>query len=100
MSSETIVGICWHCGAALYSADYGRESECRSCDKPTRVCRNCRWYAPKRPNQCEEPMAERILDKTRSNFCDYFEPTSEPLGDDTAQSDEALRQAAEDLFKS
>jgi hypothetical protein len=100
MSSETIVGKCWHCGAELQSVDYGRESNCRSCDKPTRVCHNCRWYAPDRANQCEEPMAERVLDKTRANFCDFFEPTATPHGTSDNGSNDALRQAAEDLFKS
>jgi hypothetical protein len=99
MSSESIVGKCWHCGAELQNADYGRESNCRSCTKPTRVCRNCRWYAPDRANQCEEPMAEPVLDKIRANFCDYFEPTTAPDGNDGNNSDHALRQAAEDLFK-
>ena len=99
MNSEAIAGKCWHCGADLYSADYGRETDCRSCGKSTRVCRNCRWYAPERPNQCEEPMAERVMEKTKANFCGYFEPTDTPQGDDAQSADDAIRQAAEDLFK-
>jgi predicted RNA-binding Zn-ribbon protein involved in translation (DUF1610 family) len=100
MTSDGIAGKCWHCGVELQPVDYGRESDCRYCGKSTRVCRNCRWYAPGRPNECEEPMAERVLDKTRANFCDFFEPTTEPRGDASTDSDKALRQAAEDLFKS
>jgi hypothetical protein len=100
MNSEAIAGKCWHCGSELQSADYGRENDCRTCEKPTRVCRNCRWYAPQRPNQCEEPMAERVMDKTRANFCDYFEPTVTPLDGGGATCEDSLRQAAEDLFKS
>jgi predicted RNA-binding Zn-ribbon protein involved in translation (DUF1610 family) len=100
MSGETIVGRCWHCGTELQSADIGRETDCRNCGKATRACRNCRWYAPGRANDCEEPMAERVLDKTRANFCDYFEPTTTPRGSEDAQSsDDELRKAAEDLFK-
>lgn len=100
MTAEEIAGNCWHCGVELQLIDYGREMECRGCGKATRVCRNCRWYAPARPNQCEEPMAERVLEKTRANFCGYFEPTTKPQDEGTTTSDEALRQAAEDLFKS
>jgi hypothetical protein len=100
MSDTGIAGKCWHCGSEMNSADYGRENSCRQCEKPTRVCRNCRWYAPERPNQCEEPMAERVLDKTRANFCGYFEPTATPRDGGGATSQENLRQAAEDLFKS
>lgn len=97
--SEAITGKCWHCGGELASGDYGRENNCLACGKPTRVCRNCRWYAPARPNQCEEPMADRVMDKERANFCGYFEPTSD-VGSNGAQTPEDdLRKAAEDLFK-
>jgi hypothetical protein len=44
-------------------------------------------------------MAERVLDKTHANFCDFFEPTTSPRGDGDKGSEDALRQAAEDLFK-
>ncbi len=98
--NEKLNGRCWKCGAELTAAEYGRETNCRACVKPTRVCRNCRWYAPSRPNQCEEPMADRVMDKERANFCGYFEATADPLGGDAGESQDALRQAAEDLFKS
>ncbi|MGD8914159.1 MAG: hypothetical protein PVI97_00425 [Candidatus Thiodiazotropha sp.] len=98
--NDEVKGKCWQCGLALVAADYGRETTCRSCGKPTRVCRNCGWYAPNRPNQCDEPMADRVMDKEKANFCGYFEPTIETAGSDTQSSHDALRQAAEDLFKS
>ena len=99
MSSDNIIGKCWHCSADLQSVDFGRENNCLGCGKPTRVCRNCRWYAPDRTNQCEEPMADRIMDKTHANFCGYFEPTTETGSDSEKSAGDALRQAAEDLFK-
>ncbi|MCU7852843.1 MAG: hypothetical protein KZQ80_11565 [Candidatus Thiodiazotropha sp. (ex Monitilora ramsayi)] len=98
--SEITIGKCWHCGTELQSSDYGRENSCLKCGKPTRVCRNCRWYAPSRPNQCEEPMAERIMEKDRANFCGYFEPTGEHGAAQAQSIEEDLRKAAEDLFKS
>jgi hypothetical protein len=98
--SEAITGKCWHCGAPLGGSDYGRENSCLACGKPTRVCRNCRWYAPARPNQCEEPMAERVMDKERANFCGYFEPTAEVAASGKGDAEVDLRKAAEDLFKS
>lgn len=97
--SDAITGKCWHCGSELEGSDYGRENNCLACGKPTRVCRNCRWYAPARPNQCEEPMADRIMDKERANFCGYFEPTSEVGTAGAARTEEEIRKAAEDLFK-
>jgi hypothetical protein len=98
--NEGIKGKCWQCGSHLAAVDYGRETNCHSCGKPTRVCRNCRWYAPNRPNQCEEPIADRVLDKEKANFCGFFEPTTEISADTSQGSQDALRQAAEDLFKS
>ncbi|MCG7901681.1 MAG: hypothetical protein JAY99_09890 [Candidatus Thiodiazotropha lotti] len=97
--NNLIKGKCWHCGHELQTADFGREAGCLSCGKPTRVCRNCRWYAPSRPNQCEEPSVERVLDKEKANFCELFEPTLVPLSEKANRSEDSLRQAAEDLFK-
>ncbi len=97
--SDPILGICWHCGQALTAADFGRETNCPGCSKPTRVCRNCRHFARGRPNDCVEPMAEPILEKERANFCELFEPTDSPAvgGPNAATGD--LVKAAEDLFK-
>ena len=53
---EEIVGHCWNCGQGLTKLDYGRESTCLNCDKPTHCCRNCRHFAPGRPNECMEPL--------------------------------------------
>ena len=94
--SPNAEGICWSCGTHLCASDYQREGECPKCRKQTHVCRNCRFYQPGRPNDCQEPVAEPVRDKDRANFCDYFEP-----GSDTYRPDadpERLRAAAEDLF--
>ncbi|HHH38606.1 MAG TPA: hypothetical protein ENK50_03395 [Sedimenticola sp.] len=93
--AEEILGHCWNCGAGLGPLDYGRETNCPGCGRPTRVCRNCRWYAPGRPDACEEPVAEPVLDKVRANFCSFFEPTDP--GGGGVEGD--LLQAAEALFK-
>jgi hypothetical protein len=90
-------GVCWHCGNRLVAADYRREGECPQCRKQTHVCRNCRFYAPGRPQDCLEPVAEAVADKARANFCGYFEP-SDKAHRPAADAD-ALRAAADDLFK-
>jgi hypothetical protein len=92
-------GNCWHCGQALSTADYGREADCPSCHRPTRVCRNCCHFAPGRPNECVEPMAEPVLEKERANFCEFFEPTDRPTGNGAGPTVAELLRAAEDLFK-
>jgi hypothetical protein len=40
------------------------------------------------------------MDKEKPNFCSYFEPTMEIADGTNLTSQDALRQAAEDLFKS
>jgi len=91
-----IQGSCWHCGHRLGQNDYARESVCPGCGRPTHVCRNCRFYDTARPNACAEPVADPVNDKERPNFCGYFEP--EEKNPDAGAADEALRQAADDLF--
>jgi len=93
-----VIGRCWSCGNELTAADYGRENRCLKCDKATRVCRNCRWFDPARANQCSEPMAEPVQDKTRANYCGFFEPTAD-LEAQGVTSATDLKRAAEDLFK-
>jgi len=91
-------GTCWSCGRRLVAADYAREGRCLECGKAAHACRNCRFYAPGRANDCLEPIAERVIDKERSNFCDLFEPASRSGGDAKPSVDD-LRAAAEALFK-
>jgi len=92
-----ILGNCWHCGLELGKHDLGRETNCSRCGKPTRVCRNCRWYDTSRTNQCQEPVADPVMDKTRANYCEFFEAKSQRGGDGGVE--DTLRRAAEDLFK-
>ena len=94
-----VIGRCWHCAADLTDLDYGREAECPRCRKQTHVCRNCRWYAPTRPNACAEPIAEPVKDKDRANFCGYFEASTPADAGSAATDADALRRAADDLFK-
>jgi hypothetical protein len=45
-------------------------------------------------------MAEPVAAKDRANFCDFFEPATQPqLGSAGGTDADALRQAADDLFK-
>lgn len=52
----------------------GRRDTCVQCDADLHVCLNCEFYDPKAYNECREPQADRVLEKDRANFCDYFTP--------------------------
>jgi len=75
----------------------GRQAACSSCGRPLRCCRQCKHYDPRGYNACREPMADRVVDKERANFCDYFLARGEN-GTYTNRAKEA-RQALEALFK-
>jgi len=92
-----VPGNCWHCGADLTALDYGRQDTCRKCGRDTRVCKNCGFYERGAQNDCHESQAERVVEKERSNFCDYFR--SKTGGGSGAPSRDALKDAAEALFK-
>lgn len=96
---EAFEGHCWRCGQLLTGLDYGRETLCPGCTHPTRVCRNCRLYAPGRPNDCLEPLAEPVKDKGRANFCEHFDPAERPLSGPVAPAAGDQRAAAEALFR-
>ena len=67
---------CWKCNAPLEDIllPFSRLAECRACHAPLHVCRMCEFFDPRRANQCREPVAERVMDKERANFCGYFRP--------------------------
>lgn len=88
-------GNCYNCLHEL--SDYSREARCPSCDKAVHVCKNCRFYKPGLSNDCSEPIAEHITDKTRPNFCDYFSPQTHASNNSQTTTEDALK-AAEDLF--
>jgi hypothetical protein len=50
----------------------GRRDECPGCRTDLRVCLNCAFYDPARANACMEPQAERVQEKEKANYCDFF----------------------------
>ncbi len=91
-------GNCWNCGAELTALDYGRADTCRNCGRDTKACMGCEFYERGTNNDCRESQAERVVDKERSNFCDYFRPRKISPGA-ASSSRESLKFAAEALFR-
>jgi len=68
---------CWSCGHRIETVErVGFHAHCERCDRPLHACRNCLFYDPGYNNQCRETMAERVMEKERSNFCEYFGPAA------------------------
>ncbi len=90
-------GRCYKCGQNLTEADYGRQNTCPGCRSDTHICRNCIHFDPAYNNQCKENQADRVVEKDRANFCDYFSPSA--TGGTGGSKEDALKNAAEALFK-
>ncbi len=89
--------VCYQCGEEVETErKVLRKETCASCHSWLHACRNCRFHDPSVNNQCREPAAEWVSDKTGANFCEFFEP-----GGRRAQAHDtgAARGAFEDLFK-
>ncbi|MBU0728957.1 MAG: hypothetical protein KKE17_10445 [Proteobacteria bacterium] len=64
---------CFSCGRETdIDGKPARGDACHHCGADLKVCRNCRFYDEAAYNECREPQAERIVDKDRANFCEYF----------------------------
>jgi hypothetical protein len=66
---------CWKCGASLEDLPQplGRRAECPACSAELHVCRQCRHYDTAKAKQCRELAADEVRDKTRANFCEWFQ---------------------------
>jgi len=71
MPMPTAAPGCHRCGAPLAPGRPSRRDVC-TCGADVRVCRNCAFFAPGAHADCREPVAERVLDKERANFCEHF----------------------------
>ncbi len=70
---------CYHCAKEIpfkEDQDIGRSEDCPSCNTSLRCCRMCKFYDKSAYNECREPMADRVLDKEKANFCDFFKAGS------------------------
>lgn len=94
--------LCFHCHTVQETLiPVGRRDEC-SCGTDIHCCKNCEHYDETAYNQCREPQAERVLEKERSNLCDWFSLQNGELSASSANTgDEKAKRLKEldDLFK-
>lgn len=94
-----IAGNCWNCGFALSENHYGRQDSCPECGRDTKTCKGCSFYDRSYNNECKETQADRVVEKEKANFCDYFKPALKSAGTGAAPGKAELKAAAEALFK-
>ena len=91
---------CYKCGHGLsetFKIMVGRRDTCPNCMADIRCCKMCQFYDPKAYNECRESSADRIQDKEKANFCDYFKIGTPGTNPDQERKDALARAAA--LFK-
>ncbi len=89
---------CVFCNKKIDIGDkVARNDTCLHCGMDLRCCKQCKFYNTGAYNNCREVMAERVVDKERANFCDYFIP----IGESGKMLNEAQRakKALDALFK-
>jgi hypothetical protein len=92
--------ICAGCRGDLGRLErVGRRDTCTHCGADLHSCRNCGFYEPSLANACREPQAERVLDKLRSNFCEFFVPATRPAPPHAAAATGNARDELERLFR-
>lgn len=74
-----------------------RSDSCPHCMADIRCCKNCIFYDPKAYNECRESMADRITEKEKANFCDFFKIGSSANDAEKLKQDQLAKAMA--LFK-
>jgi len=90
---------CYFCQTTLqFNANQNipRQEACVKCSKDLHVCKMCLHYDTKSYNECRESSADRIVDKEKFNYCDFFKLNNNEKGH-SAQNDIIARANA--LFK-
>jgi hypothetical protein len=91
---------CWKCSEEIKPRERIEiHADCTRCGAALHCCRNCRFYDPEYHNQCREPMAERVVDKERFNFCEYFAPATDFRGAERSVAKSDARAKLEALFR-
>ena len=90
---------CSRCGRSLDVSKPSRRDTCPGCGADLHACVQCAFYAPGLYNDCREPRAERVVDKERANFCDWFRPSDRgPASQDADDVKARVRAELDALF--
>ena len=91
---------CVFCGKKVpVEGKINRRDTCPHCQRDLRCCKQCKFFDQHAYNECKEVMAERISDKERSNFCDYFVPKGSKEISGVVYRTREAKEALEALFR-
>lgn len=102
--------MCWKCGKEIkVTGIITRNDVCPACDTDVRCCKNCKFFEPGSHYDCHESIDEIVVDKERSNFCDFFslnnivyskEPTNYNSKSKARDAETSAATKARDAFNS
>jgi hypothetical protein len=91
---------CWKCSREI---DIGPRllfrAVCIYCSIDLHVCKNCRHFAPGKPNDCNVPNTEFVRDREAANFCEDFAIKKPTVTTDIDPMKKAKQLFGEDLPK-
>lgn len=91
---------CYSCKKTIgIEGKIGFRQDCDQCGHDLHSCVQCQHYDPKVYNECREPMADRILEKQKANYCEFFNPQAAGTTSTADQKKADLLALAEALFK-
>ncbi len=91
---------CYKCNTTITLSTHQkitRSDECPNCYTDLRCCKMCSFHDTNSYNECREPSADRITEKEKKNFCDYFDFTTNKSNKEDEKTD--LLAKASSLFK-
>lgn len=65
---------CWKCGQALSVLKITFRTLCDQCNASQHCCKNCKFHAKGKPNECLVPGTELVVDREKMNFCEEYSP--------------------------
>ena len=90
--------VCYFCGSEIDSKlEIFRTTECPSCKRELKICKNCRFYSPGSKWDCHETIDELVIDKERANFCSFFK-FSEKSGKESSADSSGAKEEFNKLF--
>jgi hypothetical protein len=90
---------CYKCGTQLnISGKVSRRDTCTKCLTSIHACKFCKFYDLKSYNECRESSADRVVDKEKENYCDYFQLADKLEPNSKSKSDDAKKKL-DGLFK-
>lgn len=63
---------CSRCGQTEIVAEVVVESTCSQCGEDLYTCTNCAHFDTSAPNECREPIPQRVPKKSKRNDCVFF----------------------------